>query len=158
MPIKRSKYIIELSKDHHSGLLFCWKIKEGLKQNTALERINKYVNYFWENHLKAHFSEEDFLLFSRIDDPLTSQGKNEHTMITLLLSKINDAEGNNSAAYEQFAEYLTRHIRFEERVLFPFLEQELPDHVLTYIGNYLAKQHETPFKDNFEDEFWLERR
>lgn len=149
---------MELSRDHHSGLLFCWKIREGLKLHTDLGRINKYVNYFWRNHLEAHFSEEDFLLFSRIDNQLTSQGKNEHLMITLLLDKINHTEYNNAAAYGEFATYLTQHIRFEERVLFPFLEKELPEHALTYIGNYLAKQHETPFKDNFEDEFWLERR
>ena len=32
MPIKRSEYLKPLSRDHHQGLLLCWKIRTGLKK------------------------------------------------------------------------------------------------------------------------------
>jgi hemerythrin-like domain-containing protein len=159
-PIKRSECITELSKDDHAGLLFCWKIKEGLKRNIELHRINKYINFFWAQHLKAHFQEEEALLFNRVDDPVSRQGKTEHLMLIERLNGLNYYENENRAEYLSFAELLIKHIRFEERELFPYLELTLSTATLKSIGEYLAKQHAVPFKDNYTDEFWTfkERR
>lgn len=153
-PIKRSKYIVALSKDHHAGLLFCWKIKEGLKKNIELWRINKYINFFWGNHLKEHFGEEESLLFNRADDQLCKQGKKEHLMLVRRLNELNHHENENRDEYVLFAELLTKHIRFEERILFPHLEATLPLSVLNSVGEFLNLQHPVPFKDNYPDEFW----
>ncbi len=46
IPIKRSEFLIQLSRDHHFTLLFCWKIKEGLKKDIPLI-LKDYVLFFW---------------------------------------------------------------------------------------------------------------
>jgi hemerythrin-like domain-containing protein len=153
-PIKRNKHMIPLSQDHHSGLLFCWKIKEGLKKGIDAVRIKSYINFFWENHLNEHFREEEVLLFNRIEDPLTRQAKQEHAMLTEHIKQMNYNEAGNNPDFLTFAELMTNHIRFEERVLFPHLEKVLPTSTLKTVGAYLEQQHEQPFKEDYPDRFW----
>lgn len=157
-PIKRSKHLLTLSKDHHAGLLFCWKIKEGLKRNVELYRIKKYINFFWEHHLKEHFREEETLLFNEIDDPLCQQGKAEHRMLENRLNQLNHYENEAAGEYTLFAELLTKHIRFEERTLFPHLEVSLPLAVLSSVGGFLTAQNPVPYQENYPDEFWLPKK
>ena len=61
-PIKRSKELAPLSREHHEGLLFAWKIKQGLKNETETKLIAEYVQWFWKNHLQEHFTEEEQIL------------------------------------------------------------------------------------------------
>lgn len=153
-PVKRSKYIIALSRDHHAGLLSCWKIKEGLRKNIPLDKILKYINFFWAEHLKEHFREEEVLLFNRLDDELSRQAKSEHLMLVRRLHRLNHDEPENTSAYLLFAELLAKHIRFEERALFPHLEASLPESTLRSIGTFLTAKHPAVFVDNYPDEFW----
>jgi len=157
-PIKRSKHIIPLSQDHHSGLLFCWKIKEGIKKGADLSRVKQYINFYWEHHLKEHFLEEEQLLFNELDDELTRQGKDEHLMLIERMNRTNNKKEINKQDYLSFAELLIKHIRFEERVLFPHLEAELPTETLVSAGAYLNQHHLKPFKDDYPDEFWMVKK
>ena len=153
-PIRRSKHIMALSKDHHSCLLFCWKINEGIKRGVELSRIKNYINFFWENHLKVHFSEEETLLFDAVCDPLTQQAQNEHRVLTEKFNEINVGTSNRNDDYADLAELMTQHVRFEERVLFPHLEVKLSSEALTRIGEYLNEHHQTFFNEYFQDQFW----
>lgn len=156
-PIKRSQHIISLSHDHHSGLLFCWKIKEGLKKGADLFRIKRYINFYWGHHLKEHFLEEEELLFNQLDDEFTRQGKDEHLILIEHIRKINNYDKANKQDYLSFAELMIKHIRFEERVLFPHLETELPTSTLVSAGAYLNQHHLISFKDDYPDEFWTHK-
>jgi len=49
------------------------------------------------------------------------------------------------------------HIRFEERVLFPHLEKELPVSTLEKVGAYLEQQHQSPFTEEFADTFLVQQ-
>ncbi|MFI5159797.1 MAG: hemerythrin domain-containing protein [Sphingobacteriales bacterium] len=153
-PIKRSEHIIALSRDHHTGLLFCWKIREGLRKGIPLFKILKYMNFFWEQHLKEHFREEEALLFNRLDDELSRQGKTEHLMLEQWLHHLNHCENENATEFLSFADLLREHIRFEERTLFPHLETTLAESVLVPVGKYLSEQHKEPFVESYLDEFW----
>jgi len=149
-PIKRNKNIQVLSREHHHGLLLCWKIKEGKKRAVDPRRIVAYINFFWDNHLKNHFKEEEDLLFSLVEDNLCTIGFSQHKNIRSLLERVNESPDNLDA----FIEHLEAHIRFEERELFPHLEQILTDQQLLEIGSALEASHEVPFIDNYQDEFW----
>jgi hemerythrin-like domain-containing protein len=153
-PIRRSKHIMALSKDHHSGLLFCWKVKEGIKRSVALPRITNYINFFWENHLRKHFAEEETLLFDVINDELTQQAKNEHGVLSHKINDIVRSASSHANDYAALTELLTQHIRFEERVLFPHLEAKLSPDILVKAGEYLDQHHQVPFNDDFQDQFW----
>jgi hypothetical protein len=153
-PIKRSSYVVAFSRDHHAGLLFCWKIKEGLKKGASSDRIANYVRFFWEEHLKGHFQEEEILLFNQHDSLLTRRGKAEHASLEILFRLFADGQ-LEQPNYLAFTEQLIAHIRFEERELFPHLEKALPVPALAAVGNILARLHIQPFEDKYADEFWI---
>lgn len=153
-PIKRSEYLKQLSRDHHFGLLFCWKIKEGLKKKISYDRMVKYMNFFWEGHLKNHFEDENSFLFNR-KDKLCEQAKSEHLQISDQIRKINETAENSEKSFKALAQILTDHIRFEERTLFPHLEQILTEDELKAIGKHLEKEHSAGFEDDFLDQFWV---
>lgn len=145
--MKRDKNIVPLSRDHHFSLLFCWKIRQGLSKNVDLERIRGYIVYFWQEHLQKHFEEEETLLFDQVSDPLCLRAMEEHRRIANLVTSISDAPGS----YKELADLIESHIRFEERQLFPMLENTLTSEELAAVGAHLDRQ---PLTDSWPDAFW----
>ena len=64
-PIKRNQHIVQLSKDHHFTLLFCWKIRQGIKMQIESERQKNYIRYFFKEHMEPNFQNEEKLLFNQ---------------------------------------------------------------------------------------------
>ena len=149
--MKRNENIIPLSRDHHFGLLCCWKIRQGLKKEVELSRIQKYVDYFWNQHLKEHFKEEEAILFPYLKDEYSNRVAKEHQDLEVLFNDI--SKNPNTQNLEEFANLLDDHIRFEERQWFPHLEKKLNENQLLEIGKALAKVHSDE-QDAFEDAFW----
>lgn len=149
--MKRNENLIPLSRDHHFGLLYCWKIREGLKKNVPYERIQKYISYFWHQSLSTHFEIEDIVLPDTENTGLQLQLDNEHAEIRKLVNTISHSK--DCRLLEDFAKALQSHIRFEERILFPHLEEHLSDRQMNDIGIQLAEIH-TPETENYPDQFW----
>jgi hypothetical protein len=148
-PIKRIKELQALSRDHHHGLLLCWKIRQGVKKNIALDRVKKYIDWFWDKHLQNHFEIEEKYIFPILgnENHLITRAKEEH----LLLKKLFEDESDLSNSLEQIEQVLQNHIRFEERVVFNEIQKVVTKKELAIIGTL----HNDDFKDNYEDEFWL---
>lgn len=91
-PIKRIEQLKALSREHHQGLLLCWKIREGIKQNIETVRIKKYVDWFWINHLQRHFEAEENLLFPILgsQNELIQQALTEHRRLKRLFENKKD--------------------------------------------------------------------
>ena len=157
-PIKRSDELKVLSREHHLGLLFSWKIKEGIKLNIEPSRLRAYMNYFWQGHLKNHFLNEDVLLFNMIDEPVCKQAKNDHIAIMSQIDTLNTFGKDDLSAYHKLAEMLSNHIRFEERIAFPYLEEKLSEAKLHGVSLFLEKEHADDFKDEYNDEFWIKKK
>jgi len=151
--VKRHKSIIPLSKDHHLGLLCSWKIRQGIRRNIPQDRIKAYILYFWQTHLTEHFDEEERFLFNKVQDPLNQQAITEHEQLRSLVDEI--ARSASLQNINAFADLLEKHIRFEERVLFPYLETILPEEQLQSIGEQLEELHSNIATDDFADEFWV---
>lgn len=154
-PIKRSEEFKAFSRDHHFGLLFCWKVKQGLEASVEPERLGSYVDYFWSCHLREHFLIEESVLFDRFQDPVCVQAKKEHCTIINQIEKIRGEKRESLEAYEVLVKILNKHIRYEERVVFPHLEQTLPVSSLNEITQHLNNEHKDDFIDNYSDEFWV---
>jgi hypothetical protein len=54
-PIKRSEQLAPLSREHHDGLMYVWKIREGLKNGAAVGKLKQYTIWFWQQHIKTAF-------------------------------------------------------------------------------------------------------
>jgi|SRR6185312_7652588 len=152
--MKRDTNIIPLSRDHHYGLLFCWKIRQGLSRDVNLERIRPYVHYFWQHNLEEHFSEEETLLYRDSPGPLCQRAMVEHQSIRDLVWSIMGNGAWDRANYANLTDLIENHIRFEERQVFPYLEQKLTPEQLSRVGARLLQLHEQPADDLYEDAFW----
>lgn len=157
-PIKRSKELAPLSREHHDGLLFAWKIKQGLENNISAERMGKYALWFWRHHIKPHFYQEEKILmpFLPDDNPLKIRLKEEHDHIRELIIGIDDETGADKRHLTILMDLLNQHIRFEERELFPLMEQLLTQVQLEKIFKEL-EEHPVSC-ENYEDEFWVKKK
>src|SRR4051812_16293803 len=151
-PIRRNPHIVKLSKDHHTTLLFCWKIRNGLKFNVEPERIKKYVQYFWTEHMLPHFRLEEESLFSLLQDELVEKALQDHRAISTLVKRIETETATGESTLPAIADLVDAHVRYEERILFPHLEKSLSEPELAEAGKQLAAQEEK--KDDFPDAFW----
>ncbi len=151
-PIRRSEHIIQLSREHHFSLLFCWKIRQGLQKQIAADRIINYVKYFWGLHVIPHFSEEEQIVFPHLQDDMVTRAINEHTELRQAYQHLMEHPGENPVAQlSNIADKMDNHIRYEERELFPHLEKNLSPETLETIGQQINP--DTP-PDDYEDEFW----
>jgi hemerythrin-like domain-containing protein len=152
-PIKRSKQLTPLSKDHHEGLLFAWKIKQGLKNGADIKLIAQYVQWFWKNYLQEHFWEEEQILVPHLppDNELVKQMVDEHHEIEAMVH-INENIVDD-ALLLNLAKAIDDHIRFEERQLFPYAENTIPEKELNLIYDQLSKK--TAQCEKWGKEFWI---
>jgi hemerythrin-like domain-containing protein len=154
-PLKRSKELAPLSREHHDGLLFAWKIKQGLANGTSVETLCNYTRWFWLNHIKPHFKEEEKVLvrFLPGDNALVQQMFKEHSQIRDLLLSLDKAPDPGS--FQELADLINDHIRFEERQLFAYAEENLSPEQLDNIYKDLA--HESECNTEWKDEFWAKK-
>jgi len=154
-PINRNEHMKKLSRGHHFSLLFCWKVRQGLKMDVAMERIWKYVQYFWQQHLQSHFREEEKTFFAPIKDRMVQRAINEHKLIKRQIESLaNDSGNNERKSLAKIADMVYEHVRYEERDLFPHLEKKLSKEQLEDIGEQIDKHQQSSLQDQYEDQFW----
>lgn len=150
-PIKRDPSIQPLSRDHHLGLLLCWKIRKGFSKKVSPERIKAYADWFFETHLKKHFEIEEKFVFTilGIKSELIKQALKEHRLLEKLFLEKDKSKIENSLT--EISGELEKHIRFEERILFNDIQSLASAEDLENI-----REHHTDekFCENTEDEFW----
>jgi hemerythrin superfamily protein len=150
--MKRNENIVKLSRDHHASLLFCWKLRQGIKRHAPWERIVKYVNYFWNHHFAVHFKEEENILFAPLKDDVVQKAIDDHKTIKTLINDLGSLRQENiHQKLSQLADTVDEHVRYEERILFPHLESELTESQLDDIGRQITSD---TLLDNYEDDFW----
>lgn len=151
-PLKRNENLVKLSKDHHAGLLFCWKMRQGIKYHIETDRMIKYVKYFWDQHLAVHFKEEEEFLFTILKDKEVQKALDDHQKIKIFVDKISvPGMESEEDVFLELADTVDDHIRYEERVLFPHLQEKLSNEQLEKIGDQIVDE---PLIDNYEDQFW----
>lgn len=151
-PLKRDPALRHLSHDHHQGLLLCWKIRQGFKFGIEPLRIKVYCLWFWENYLEAHFEEEEKVVFPVLSDeePLIKQVLSEHKRLRKLFLSWTDPE----KTLGQIEEELERHIRFEERMLFPVIQEKATIEQLEIIKEHGSREK---FVEKDSDPFWVKQ-
>ncbi len=148
-PIKRNEFLKPLSRDHHHGLLLCWKIRTGFSKGIPLQRIKSYADWFYENHLLPHFEIEEKFVFPVLgkDNELIKQAIDDHRKISNLFSDTSDVENLKEIQTE-----LEMHIRFEERILFNEIQNAATKEELEKIRQVHTEEK---FEENTKDVFWL---
>ena len=135
---KRHPSLVPLSREHHHGLLLAFRIKQGLPKtrqphDSPQEQAADAVRFFQES-LAPHFAAEADILFPAIRNmppevhPLLDQLIQEHTAIQSLVEQIDQQPADAAQLanlLSSFGDLLERHIRCEERQLFPVYEAHI---------------------------------
>lgn len=147
--MKRHPGLQPLSRDHHNGLLLCWKLRMGFAKEIPPRRIARYSKWFYEVHLQPHFELEEEYVFPFLgnDHELVIKAIAQHRQLEALFTR----EEIRKEALHSIEQILQEHIRFEERELFAEIQKIATSEELEKI----AKIHqEEDFTENSEDEFW----
>jgi hemerythrin-like domain-containing protein len=136
--MKRSDALAALSRDHHRGLFVALQLKRA-EPATAGEARQAFLSFF-EGEGARHFRAEEELLLpayarhAEPDEPAVVQVLVEHVD---LRRRAQDLAADPEPAHTDLRELglrLERHIRHEERVLFPLVEEALPPGELARLG------------------------
>jgi hypothetical protein len=147
--MKRHKAIQPFSRDHHHGLLLCWKIRTGFSKDVSVGRIKRYADWFFEQHALPHFELEEKHIFPILghDHDLVKRALAEHRRLRRLFHDTDEIDKSMSHIEEE----LDKHIRFEERILFNELQKIASEEQLETI---LKIHNDEKFNDNTHDPFW----
>lgn len=123
-PIKRSQELMQLSREHHFGLLLVWEIRRDLGKKVDPSEISQRILQFFADDLQPHFKEEEETVFTLLapDHPLRLQAEDEHQKIYAMAETMRNSKADE-ALLNQFADTLEAHIRFEERTLFNQIQE-----------------------------------
>lgn len=148
-PIKRHEALKPLSRQHHFGLLFSWKIRQGFLKGISIDRLKSYADWFYLHEIHPHFLAEETYIFPILGNnhELIKRALKEHRRITrLFCDNQNPVKSLNSLEEE-----LQAHIRFEERILFNEIQKTASQEELTRLENL---HHESQNRLEYEDPFW----
>ena len=136
--MRRSRELAPLSRDHHRALEHALKLRRASRDDASAV-VAGFLAFLVEDG-RAHFAQEETLLVPVVPEDhaaLATRMFNEHAEI-LRRAAVLGGEPEVTAARE-LGELLSRHVRFEERELFPLLEQRLPERRLLELGRALSR-------------------
>jgi len=146
----RHPSLIPLSQDHHHGLALALRCrKQALGQIKPMgaaglrERAKEFLDFYTSN-LEAHFRAEEEVLFPALHSAIPATGSvieeliREHVEIRQTLPRLDAGSGLAKLIFD-LGDLLERHIRREERELFPLFEQHIQGSQAEMIGEELKK-------------------
>jgi hemerythrin-like domain-containing protein len=124
--VKRHLHLQPLSDDHHRALVVARRIGLAAKMDpAALTKTWDDLRQRFARELEPHFRVEEEWLFPQLESKgehtLVGRARADHSRLRELVCSEPDA-----VVAAQFAQLLHRHVRFEERELFPRAESLLP--------------------------------
>jgi hemerythrin-like domain-containing protein len=148
MAQKRSRELRPLSSEHHQALLVAFQLKKGLAGHSEsagapkdMAGLMALARRFEDSVFLAHTKAEEDLLGAYLSAADMKRLQFEHREMVRLLEAARTARGGEARqSLAAFADLLERHIRWEERELFPACEGALGEDVLSTIGHELEKR------------------
>lgn len=155
-PIKRCPQLAPLSREHHDGLLFAWKIKQGIEHKASPALMCRYVSWYWKEHIRPHFYQEEKILMPYLpaDHAMAKRLKEEHDHIRELIIELGEEPDNRHLVL--LCDLVNQHIRFEERELFQYMESLLTPEQLNDVYRQL-EEHPLHCHTEWTEEFWVKK-
>lgn len=135
---KRHPSLVPLSREHHTALLLAFRLVHGLpptrQPDDSPEAQAQDTVRFFQTKLATHFRAEEQALFPFIREtlpqavPLLDTLLAEHAEMRGQVQALEEADPSSlNAQLKAFGRLLERHVRSEERELFPMCEANLAD-------------------------------
>lgn len=155
--MKRDVELQPLSHQHHNGLMAVLLLKKGVDKQAAAEVMGDFIIQVWNAELRNHFIKEEVYLHPHVLQISSlmekyEQMKAEHHQIRHLVDAIRNGD-TSVANITSFSALLEKHIRFEERDLFPYIQEQIHAEQLNELGKNL--QHlESKACSDYPVKFW----
>ena len=134
--MKRHPALQPLSDDHHAALVLARQLRLAAERSPGRAELTPIwddLRQRFARELEPHFRVEEERLFPQLaaagEPALAEQARSDHARLRELVHGEADAQ-----AAAEFAQRLHRHVRFEERELFPRAEAVLPLAILEAAG------------------------
>ncbi|MGG9960028.1 hemerythrin domain-containing protein [Ferruginibacter sp. SUN106] len=139
--MKRHETLAPLSREHHGALILARLLQKdapaykGLPQDTETKAV--YAMNFFKTNLQQHFDKEEILLhqvkkYNSAIEILTGEIILEHLQLTTLFDALQHTK-ELPAALDKLGRLLEDHIRKEERILFPLIQEHCAENILNAI-------------------------
>jgi iron-sulfur cluster repair protein YtfE (RIC family) len=146
--MKRAPELGKLSEDHHHGLVNARRLKkvaEGEEEGAAEKTARDFLD-FWQKDTSLHFRKEEEVLLPVIArhggdvtrEPLVEMLEEHAKLRGLVGGRI------RPETLREIGEQLEEHIRLEERVVFPLIEESLPGAALAELAARLEVKEAGP--------------
>jgi len=126
--MKRSTALQPLSREHHTALTLakaCERAAQSRDVDRVVQTCRRVIQAF-SDELEPHFQVEELSLLPLLHDAgnksLEQRTLTDHQQLRALLDGLRQ---NDIDALDDFGKLLSAHVRFEERELFPALENLL---------------------------------
>jgi hemerythrin-like domain-containing protein len=128
--MKRSEALSPLSRDHHQGLFVALQLRRA-DADTAAQAREAFLSFFERDGARHFRVEEEVLLpayarHGEPDQPAVVRVLVEHVDLRRRAQDLAGGAEGDVAELRDLGERLEGHIRHEERVLFPMIEEALP--------------------------------
>jgi hemerythrin-like domain-containing protein len=154
--MKRTPELRTLSEDHHHGLVQARRLRkaaEGEETNSAEAAVKGFLD-FWQKDTALHFRKEEEVLLPVMAryggdlyrEPLVEMIQDHARIRGLVMQLSDEAIGGNvrPETLHEIGERLEAHIRLEERVVFPLIEESLSEAALTELAARLEVKEAGP--------------
>ncbi|HVP66996.1 MAG TPA: hemerythrin domain-containing protein [Anaeromyxobacteraceae bacterium] len=148
MALKRTRELRPLSSDHHQALLVAYQLKKAIAGHAEsagaprdLDGLLALARRYEETVFRVHTAAEEELLGRHLAAPDVRRLELEHAQMRQFLADARLAPPpERRQALLGFADLLERHVRWEERELFPRCEAQLGGEALESVGNEIEKR------------------
>jgi hemerythrin-like domain-containing protein len=146
--MKRVRALRPLSSDHHQALLVAFQLKKGLAGHAEsagapkdLPGLLTLARRFDEQLFRPHARAEEELLGRFLTSADMRRLQAEHQQLSARVEAARSASGTDvRIELNAFADLLERHVRWEERDLFPYAESHVDEAALASIEGELEKR------------------
>ena len=139
--MKRHEALAPLSREHHSALILAQIMKKGAPaykgMPTDTEGKVSYAIDFFKTHLIEHFDKEEIILekVKHVDQAIAKMTEDilwEHEELKKRFAKLETCD-DKITALDETGNMLEAHVRKEERVLFPLIQEHCGEELLSHL-------------------------
>jgi len=139
-PLKRHDALQPLSREHFNGLVLARRLREAAGGDAeAGRRAMRELDAAWRNELEGHFEDEERLLAGLVPADMERRLHDEHAAIRALAMRLLRSSPAANEELTRFASMLQKHIRWEERELFPAAEDAATEEQLAFIAEHTQR-------------------
>ncbi len=148
MALKRTRELRPLSSEHHQALLVAFQLKKAIAGHAEaagaprdLDGLLALARRYEESVFRTHTTAEEELLGRYLSAEDNRRLGGEHAEMRRFLADAATAPPpDRRQALLGFADLLERHVRWEERELFPRFEEQVGEEALATLGQELERR------------------